>query len=69
MSNTLLQYERLGVHCQQRDRVVIRAARGMLSKEGKSHLLRDARHVWLRAILREHRDARSLYRQVMGGTL
>lgn len=60
------QYNRLRVHVSATPRQVVRAAYRMLSRQGKSRAARAARHEWLRAILREHRDAGRLYRQVMG---
>lgn len=48
-----------GVTCSNRD--FIRAARALLSSEGKSRAMRDARHIWVRDGLDHLESARSFY--------
>ena len=57
------QYNRLNVHVGASSRRVIRAAFKMLSTKGRSRAMRQQRHDWLRAILKEHADALALFRQ------
>ena len=56
------QYNRLHVHVGATSRRVIRAAFRMLSSKGRTRAMRDARHTWLRAILKEHAEAGALFR-------
>ena len=48
-------------------REMIREARKMLRKSGKSREQREARHAWLREMLAMHHDARVEYMSVMSG--
>lgn len=57
------QYARLAVHVDASDRVVIRAARRSLSDHGKTYAMREARHQWLREILKVHYDHQQLTEQ------
>lgn len=59
---TYAQYCRLRVPVTAGARAVIRAAHGLLSPAGRAPGARAHRHTWLRAILREHADARALAR-------
>lgn len=45
-------------------RQFIKAAHTVLSEAGKSRLLRDGRHAWLRAGLEYHAKATCLYREI-----
>ena len=56
------QYCRLNLHVGATRREVIRAARSRLSPRGKSRQQRDARRSYIRAMLKEHDDARALVR-------
>lgn len=56
-----------GVFCTERE--FIREAHKLLSKTGKSHDQREARHAWLRDGLKMRLDARQEYRDVMSGNL
>ena len=66
---TFAQYCRIetaagGVRCSSRD--FIRAARALLSCEGKSRAMRNARHIWLRDGLDQLENARRAYREIYG---
>jgi len=62
------QYNRLRVSVGASNRTVIRAAYRMLAKHARfSRECRTERHLWLRAMLAEHRQARELYQFVMRG--
>jgi len=54
-----------GVHCTNRD--FIRAARALLSTNGKARAQRKARHIWLRDGLEQLESARQLYAYVQTG--
>ena len=54
-----------GVHASPR--AMIRAARTMLTKRGKSREQREARHEWLREMLTMHHDAMVEYMSVLSG--
>lgn len=60
---TYAQYGRLHVHVAASNVTVIRKARRMLSPMGRARAQRDARHKWLRAILKHHEDERELCRR------
>lgn len=61
------QYLRLNVHVGESDLAVIRKARRLLSRKGKSPAMRAARKMWYREILEYHHEARELYRAVQLG--
>jgi hypothetical protein len=62
------QYNRLRVSVGASNRAVIRAAYRLLGKRSRyTRAYRTQRHLWLRAILAEHRSARELYQFVMRG--
>ena len=64
------QYDRLGVHVAESPRAVVRAAHRLLAPAmRRSRAKRTERHAWLRAMLKAHADARSLYHTVMTGRL
>ena len=70
MNMTFAQYLRIetaagGIGCSYRE--FIRAARGMLSKEGKSRAMREARHIWIRDGLDRLESARRMYAIVQRG--
>lgn len=63
-------YCRLGVHVNATDIDVIRAARLKIAAQHRRGSARRAdRHAVYRAMLRHHRDARALYRDVMFGDI
>lgn len=67
---TFAQYCRIesaagGVHCTNRE--FIRAARALLSANGKARAQRKARHIWLRDGLDQLESARRLYSYVQTG--
>jgi predicted 2-oxoglutarate/Fe(II)-dependent dioxygenase YbiX len=59
------QYCRLNVHVSAPDLLVARKALRQMIKphSRRSRDMRQARHIWVRSILREHHDAQSIVRE------
>lgn len=60
MTATVGQYNRCDVPTHATNRQLIRQAYRLLSVEGKTRALRQARHAWLRGLIRIHLQGQDL---------